>query len=390
LLAVSLGIACLLACFDKRARGGACRAVIALAAGLVIAYVMTKHPGDWLRVACDALSPNLLVLCGAGALGTGILHVRFRDAAAWVWIGGFATAGAVGIGAYFAVDPSCAAGAFAGMGPIVKTQWLDGVVEGKTLIEFARIQPSLTFGFLAVMAISLIVLIRQAISTRTTDHVFMAASTLLAGLYGFYYIKFMPYGALLALVPLACWIARLPAIGDTSAFSVRLGAILLTSQTFFVMIAGLAIGLVSDVEADAKSKLSSSVSSCTTKTDIAALSRLPTGLIISDIDLGPFIAASTRHRAYAGPYHRIHTSIRDLLVLQTAPLADAGRHLAKMDADYLVLCGAVPDANAKQPMAKADTFSKHMRRGGAFAGLQPVSIGSIKGPLKVWKIVKEN
>ncbi|MGI9478958.1 MAG: hypothetical protein ACR2PI_19810 [Hyphomicrobiaceae bacterium] len=386
LLAASLGIACLLACFDTRARAGACHAVIALAAGLIAGFAVTTHPAEWLMVACDELSPNLLALCGAGALGAGILLSRFRDAAAWIWIAGFAIAGAVGIGAYFATNPACAAGAFAGMDPIVKSKWLAGVVEGKTLIEFARIQPSLALGFVIVMIVALTILFRQAFDTRTTDQIFMAASTLLAGLYGFYYIKFMPYGVLLALVPLACWIARLPAIGETSSFAVRLGAVLVTSQTFFVMIAGFAIGLVSDVEADAKDKLSSSVSSCSVKSDIAALSRLPAGLIISDIDLGPYIAASTHHRAYAGPYHRIHTSIKDLLVLQTAQLSEAGRQLSRMNGDYLVLCGVEPDATKKQE--KPETFSMHMRRGGSFAGLEPVSIDTIKGPLRVWKIVE--
>ena len=387
LLAASLGVACLLACFDNHARVGACRAVMALAAGLAAGYALTTHPAEWSKVECDALSPNLLALCGAGAVAAGILTERLRDAAAWIWVTGFTAAGAIGIGAYVAANPTCAAGAFAGMDPIVKTQWLAGVVEGKTLIEFATIQPSLALGFLAVMAISLALLVRQAAQTRTTDHIFMAASTLLAGLYGFYYIKFMPYGILLALVPLACWIARLPAIGETSAFSVRLGAVLLTSQTWFVMAAAFSIGLVSDVETSAKNKLSPSVTSCMTKTDIAALSILPPGLVISDIDLGPFIAASTWHRAYAGPYHRIHTSILDLLLLQSAPLEAAGQHLAKMDADYLVLCGVAEPA-AKQPAAKVNKFSTHMRQGGTFEGLKPISIGKTEGPLRVWKIIK--
>ena len=57
-----------------------------------------------------------------------------------------------------------------------------------------------------------------------------------------------------------------------------------------------------------------------------------------------------------------------------------------MKADYLVLCGVEPDAAKKEK--KADTFSMHMRRGGSFAGLEPVSIGAIKGPLRIWKIAK--
>lgn len=387
LLAASLGLACLLACFDTNARTGASRAVIALACGLTAGYAITTHPGEWLSVRCDELSPNLLALCGAGALAGAILHTRFRNGSSWIWVAGFAAAGVLGVGAYFAADRTCAAGAFGVMDDIVKTQWLAGVVEGKTLLEFAQIHPSLALSFLAVMTICLTIQIRQIVKARTTDNIFMAASTLLAGLYGFYYVKFMPYGVLLALVPLACWVARLPAMGGTSASSVRIRAVMLTSQTLFVMIAGFIIGLFSNVEAGVKNKLSSSVSSCMTKTDIAALSKLPSGLVISDIDLGPFIAVSTRHRVYAGPYHRIHTSIRDLLELQTAPLVEARKHLARMNADYLVLCAVSPVTAAQQPAGRAENFSTHMRQGGRFKGLEPVSIGKTQGPLKVWKIV---
>lgn len=384
LLAASLGLACLLACFDQAARAGACRAAIALAGGLVTSYALTTHPAAWSQVVCDALSPNIIALCGAGAAGALVLNTRFHDAAAWVWIVGFGIAGVTGIAAYIAADPTCVAGAFAGMDPIVKTEWLAGVVEGKTLLEFAAIRPSMAVGFLVAMGLSLAVLIRQTVQDPTGSNLFMVASTLLAGLYGFYYVKFLPYGSLLALVPIACWIAKLPPVGQTSALTVRVAAVLIASQTFAAMLAGLAIGLFSDLEADAKSKLASNVERCTAKSDIAALSKLPRGLVISDIDLGPFIAVATWHRAYTGPYHRIHGSIRDLLVLQSAPLATARGHLAAMNADYLVLCGRTVDTAGKS--TPVETFADHLRRGGRFEGLEPVAIGRTAGPLRVWKI----
>ena len=124
LVAAALGLACLLACFDVSARAGACRAVIALAIGLVASYAITTHPTEWLTVACDALSPNLLALCGSGAVAAYILRSRFSDAPAWIWVSGFGAAGAIGLGAYFGANPTCAGGAFAGMDEAVKTQWL--------------------------------------------------------------------------------------------------------------------------------------------------------------------------------------------------------------------------------------------------------------------------
>lgn len=387
LLAACLGVACLIACFDRQARAGACRAAIALAGGLVVAYALTTHPGDWTRVVCDALSPNIIALCTAGAAGAIVLNTRFHGAAASVWVVGFGIAGVAGIGAYVAAEPACVAGAFAGMDPIVKTEWLAGVVEGKTLLAFAAIQPSMAVGFGTVMAISLAILTRQAIRNPTGSHLFAATSTLLAGLYGLYYVKFLPYGSLLALVPIACWIAKMPPMGQTSALTVRLAAVLFTSQAFVAMIASLAIGLVSDVEANAKNKLASNVERCKVKADITKLRKLPPGLVISDIDLGPYIAAATWHRVYAGPYHRIHTSIRDVLLLQSVPLATAGERLAAMNADYLVLCGVAKKESIGTPSAMpAKTFAEHLRRGGTFDGLEPVSVSATEGPLRVWKI----
>lgn len=386
LVAATLGLACLLACFDVNAREGACRALISLAVGLLVAYVVTTHPAHWLQVACDALGPNLLLLCGSGAVAAYVLKSRFARAPAAIWICSFAAAGIVGVGAYFAANPTCAGGAFAGMDETVRTQWLAKVVESKSLFEFAFIHPSAALSFVAVTVIALTLLTRQMFATRSANDGFMAASTLLACLYGFYYIKLMPYGILLAIVPIACWIARLPARAEISALSVRLGVVFVTSQMFLGVIAGLTIGLFSDIEASAKEKMSSGVASCKVKSDLAALSTLPPGLVISDLDLGPFIAVSTKHRAYAGPYHRIHKSIGDLIALQTAPLSDAGAQLTKMNADYLVLCAVPPKTDSKK--AAKETFSTHLRNGGDFKGLEPVSIGKTKGPLRVWKIVK--
>lgn len=384
LVAAVVGLAALLACFDRAARLGITRCIVALAGTLITAYAITTHPAEWAMVECDELSPNLLGLVGTGAAGSGILLMRFRNAAPWVWLGGLALSGAVGLAIYVATNPACASGAFAGMDPVVKTHWLATVVEGKSLLQYAKVQPSGAFGFLAIMAITLVLVIRQAATTRTIEHIFIAGATLLAGLYGFYYIKFMPYGAMLSLVPMAVWIARLPAIGKTPADSVQIRATIACNQTMFIMLAGFAIGIFSNVEDGAKAKMSSSVQSCTNKSDIAALSQLPSGLIISDIDIGPYIALATHHRAYAGPYHRIHTSLRDVIMLAKSPLDQAPGQLAKMNADYLVLCAV--DTATKGTGGKPALFNAHMRRGGAFPGLEPISIGQLEGPLKVWKI----
>ncbi len=387
LIAVTLALACLFACFDHSARAGAANAAVALFVTLLIGFAVTSHPGQWFVVACDQLSLNLLALTGAAALASFLLRLRYADASPLVWIGGYAVAGIAGLGLYLAANPVCAGGAFAGIDPAVKTLWLDHVLEGNSLWTFAKIKPSLAIAHMTMMVLALAITISQAWRTRRTVDIFIAASTVLACIYGFYYVKFLPYGALLALVPIAAWIARLPAFDEVSARTVRIGALALLNQANVFLLAGIVIGAVSNVEAGANEKLSSGVAECTYKADIAALSKLPPGLIVTDIDLGPYIVLATHHRAQAGPYHRIHRSILDLFLLLQAPLPEAQKRLAAMNADYLVLCAA--EQSATVPADETDgakLFGRFMRTGGKLAMLEPVSIGATTGPLRAWRI----
>lgn len=389
LLAVIVGFACLLACFDVAARPGVVRALAALAITLFAGFAITAHPSTWATVDCDKLGLNLLALVGTGATAAWILLTRFRSAAWWLWLAAFAIAGVLGLGLYLAANPTCAGGAFAGMDPLVQSGWLAGTVEAKSLFQFATIQPAAAVGFLAFVSITIVVLARQAWQSRQTEHVFLAASVVFAALYGLYYVKLMPYGAALSLVPLAAWIARLPALPGTRVAMSRAAAVIACSQMTLIVIAGSVIGLLTGADSKPAAALQSGASACITKTDIAALSKLPPGLIISDLDLGPFIALATHHGAYVGPYHRIHNAIGDFLVLKSAPLSEAGAQLASINADYLVLCAVKAGPGGALHTAGAEaTFARHMRDGGSFPGLEPVSIGTLHGPLKVWKIQK--
>ena len=400
LLAALLGVACLVASFDAGARPGVTRAVIGLFATLIVGFVISTHPSAWSAVACDKLSLNILGLVGAGAVAAGVLAMRFGSAPYWIWIAGFGVSGVVGIGLYFGANPVCAGGAFTGMDAIVKEHWLARVLEGQSLFSFFSVKPEMVVAYLVTMTMALAIVVHTALKSPTSTNIFGATCLILATLYGFYYLKFMPYGPLLSLVPLACWIANLSARGSTPADSMQIRAIIVMNQTLYVVSITVLIGLYSNVTGTRKANADTgTVSACSYRTDIASLSQLPQGLVAADIDLGPYIAVSTRHRAYAGPYHRIHTSIRDTLLLLHSPMSEAAKHLARMDADYLVLCGSEKKAGGAQHTAtdmpasssarsKVPSFSQVMRNGGTFPGLEPVSIGKTRGPLKVWKVVK--
>jgi hypothetical protein len=390
LLATIVGLAGLCACFDHQARPGVVRAVVALAAGLVLGHALSMAPADWMSADCDKLGLNLLGLVVPGAAVSGLLLLRFRHASQWLWLASLAVAGGMGIGLYVGANPVCVGGAFADLDPVVTKHWLSRVLESQSLITYFSDQPAMVISFVITMAMALAVVTHAALNTRTTTDIFVAANLALATLYGFYYIKFTPYAPLLSLVPMAVWIAKLPAMGNTPADSVRIRAVILTNQTLYVVLVTIVISIFSSITGiKATSAMKSSTSGCAYRADIAALSKLPAGLVVSDIDLGPFIAVSTPHRAYVGPYHRIHKSIRDVLMLLRSPVAEAAPHLAKMNADYLVVCGVEKGEAVKSTPAKQHKlFSDYIRNGGKIAGLEPISIGKMKGTLIVWKIVK--
>jgi hypothetical protein len=132
---------------------------------------------------------------------------------------------------------------------------------------------------------------------------------------------------------------------------------------------------------------------CSSTPDIRALGQLPAGLVVADIDLGPYIAALTPHRALAGPYHRMNTAIKTTFnVLDGA--ADASRQLlaaeARSNADgalYLATCVAGVTASSGQSRTVDQglgTLRQRLADGELFSWLEPAPVAP--GALRIWRV----
>jgi hypothetical protein len=108
--------------------------------------------------------------------------------------------------------------------------------------------------------------------------------------------------------------------------------------------------------------------------------------VLSNLDLGPYIALATPHRAVAGPYHRIHPAIKRLIMALRSPLDEAERHVRDIGADYVVLCAAPGDSSGETVTRRPATLSGHLRTGGSVPYLEEVDLGAMQGPLKVWRV----
>ena len=387
LVAAILALACLISCFEPKARPGTVRALLGLLAGLVAGYALSQPPSAWTNVACDALAPNLIGLVASGAMAGLVMSWRMPAASAWAWLGGYACAAAVGAVLYFTANPACAGGAFADIDPLVRELWLANVIESYSLLRLAESQPTLAISYLAVVSMAIAAAVWQARKSHDTTDIFLAGATILAAAYGFYFIKFMTYGVWIGLVPLACAFTRLPAIGETPARTVRIGAVVLCNQLAVLAVAGALMSAMSTKSGAANAPLTAHAAACAYKDDIARMRVLPPGLVVSNLDLGPYIAVSTPHRVVAGPYHRIHPAIKRLFDTLRAQPREAERHLRDLKADYVVLCAAPTEEVATGEVAKTPaTFSQHLRSGGVVPYLEPLDLGEMQGPLKVWKL----
>jgi hypothetical protein len=243
LMAAILAFACLISCFDTAARPGIVRALAGLLAGLLAGYLLAVPPSDWLASPCDVLAPNLIALVAAGAAAGVVMYWRLPQAQAWVWLPGYGVAAIVGAAAYFGANPACMASAFADVDPLVREVWLANVMESYSIACFAVASPAVAVSYVVVVTLGALAAIWQARESQKTSDVFLAIATVLAALYGCYYIKFMSYGVWLALVATAIVLARLPSIGKMLARLSRVAALVFCNQLTALAVAGMALGL---------------------------------------------------------------------------------------------------------------------------------------------------
>jgi hypothetical protein len=112
---------------------------------------------------------------------------------------------------------------------------------------------------------------------------------------------------------------------------------------------------------------------CATAGAFADLARLPPGLAVNEIDMGPAILAFTRHAAMSAPYHRMPQGIRAAHAVLSAPPEEARARLAALGASYVVICAGPPQA---QPSGGPERLADGLARGSVPPWLEPIGTGT--------------
>lgn len=383
LVGAIVGIAALCAGFDRTMRIGVTRAVTACAGVVAACFFATTAPSQWSLMFCDASALNLVVLLGLGSATLLLLTTVLPQATATQWIAGLGVGGAVAAAAYLALEPACVAGPFGQADPRIGPIWLHRVIETQSILQLAEKTPAGALSFLLFVALGVALQARTFNQRRDLPSFLAFVTLVLAAVFSSIFVKLMSYAMWLSLLSIAVWIARLPAIGEIPARTVRFGAMFLFSQGTLLLIISNVVGMFSTIEANAIEKLTVRSEICQRHEHYDRLRALPAGLIASEIDLGPFIALNTRHRVVVAPYHRIDKSIVAAYEILTSAPRKSERVLRRLGVDYVVVCQRTP-----QHLEGMDTssFMHALQTGGTLTFLEPVAAEDQASPIKIWRV----
>ena len=380
LIAAFAGLSWALGLWNRRALtayGGA------LGLGALALHGLQTPPWRWTLDACDALALNLvaaLVVAGAVLAGSAWIGKRLGMVGRLALL---AAGGAATLAVYVALDPACVRGPL-GLDAALTTAWLNNVQEMTPWPRLLRTEPgsALRYGLAAVLGLVAWAWLGRRRRSRS-DPAWMLAGALLAT------AAAMTYGAIRMDSYLqwfsACLIAA--ALAQVGPRSLR-GRLLpvLAATAALALLPPLLLAPIHGPRPPGPAALAvrKADAACTVVPAFHRLARLPKGLVLSEIDAGPYILAATPHAAVAAPYHRMAWGLNAALGVLGAEGAEAERRARALGVTYVVDCPAHAHLSDRTDKS-ANSLLRRLDRGDAPGWLEPLSA---KGEaLQVYRVV---
>jgi hypothetical protein len=315
----------------------------ALAAGVVVLHALQTPPDRWMLPACDALAINLvagLAMAGAGLSAAAALG------APWGRLARFGLLGAVGVLAgavYLALEPLCLHGPLAGIDPELKAVWLANVVEMTPWPTLFMRDPTvaLRMGAPAITGLAGWLWLGRRSDSRANP-VWLLLGVLLFAALGLTLqaVRYIQYSLWFAAPVTA---AALVDVADVMLSELLVPAVLMLGA--LTVLPGFAAGRLTaawDYRPSAGRAGSSAPAdkNCTDTRSLQPLAKLPPGLVLSEIDEGPYILAATPHAVLQAPYHRMGWGIKEARRALGASPAGAEPWVRRLKVAYIVNCSA--------------------------------------------------
>jgi hypothetical protein len=285
---------------------------LALAGATLAAFCVQTPPWRWTTAACDALAFNSTAAVVFAGLAVVAIAQMARTRTTLLRFGALGVTAVVVAAIYLLLDPHCLKGPFADVDPAIKSFWLVHVQEMRPWLLLLKLKPedAITLAAAPLMAVIGLVWLGRRRETRQDAAFRLTAGVLLMAMAaGFSGVRMCGY---------ADWIA-MPVIAVAAADAAEVITRRYKRESLItVIIAGLIVtpvlataGTVALTKALTKvsataAKKPAPADHCFQTFPYRALAAAgPPGLVLSEIDLGPFILAHTQDSVLAAPYHRM-------------------------------------------------------------------------------------
>lgn len=393
------GFALLWLC-DTRYRERLVIAMSSLTATSALLFAGTRAfaSDGWVQY-CDAISP---VHIGVFALGTGMLAIlsRLNPALRLALVAGFGFTGSAALALLYGAAPQCTNGAFAQLDPLVDSFWYQRVYEGRPIWQqtAGKIVQNLAVPLIALFALLMHWLRFNRRSEDTLASTAMLYAQSIYGRAGFLLLCALAVSLLVERASAVACAFALPFAANllmgllkkVRGFGSMLARIGGTLGIFALVVPGLVIAPASALISNKAKKLEvlnetvREAEKCQQFEELQLLQELPTGNIMTPLDMGPSILFASDHKVVASGHHRNDAAMHDVLSFFTGNAANARAIAAQRSIDYVVYC-----ENVAEPML----YSAHAPNG-VMDGLrhqivpdwlEPVTLYGAKG-LHVWRV----
>ncbi|MGB3795151.1 MAG: hypothetical protein WA957_02490, partial [Alteraurantiacibacter sp.] len=120
--------------------------------------------------------------------------------------------------------------------------------------------------------------------------------------------------------------------------------------------------------------------------DFDRLARMPAGLVLAPLDIGPQILGKSEHRIVAASYHRNQRPMVDVLTALTGSPEQAETIVASYDVDIIAICATSADV-ALYRTTSPDNFANALVSGDVPGWLKRDDAAS-RGALHVYRVIR--
>jgi hypothetical protein len=347
---------------------------LALAGSTLAFFALQTPPWRWSMSFCDSLGWNLVVAIGVAGLGLAAVAAwgaRLSKAQRFALL---SLVGAAAALAYIGADPGCLRGPFGAVDPRLRPIWFDRVQELRSWPVLMRVDRegailSITMTLMGLAGALYLLAARR----RTIDAALLLACALmtLAAIAASHALRMEDYAFWLGIPIVAAAISDIAARWLAGLLLPTLAASLLLSP----VVLDLAIVAASKAApappvkgaGKARGRAEAAADSCFDTRAYAPLAALPPGIVLADIDLGPFVLAHSRDAVLSAPYHRMSWGIWSAHQALAAPVGVSQGPVRALSVRYIVDC---PASHSPRPPA---SLGAALRQNHVPPWLQPLS-----------------